>query len=150
MIARLRLGLGDYREAERLLTAQSATIAWLPGPPASLRLASTTDYGRTLHLLGRPAVCVTRMQPLEVDARRQQRQLPVQAADFYSELGRCQRDQRNPRTARLLYQRSLELRRNTLDDTAGVVENLADLADLERDAGIPKRRYWASATHWRS
>lgn len=135
VIARLRLGLGDYREAERLLKTQSEIIAGLKDPPDSLRLASTTDYGRTLRLLGRPAVCVARMQPLETDARRQQRQLPVQAAEFYSELGRCQRDQRNPRTARLLYQRSLELRRNALDDTAGVVENLADLADLERDAG---------------
>jgi len=135
VIARLRLGLGDYREAERLLKTQSDIIAGLKDPPDSLRLASTTDYGRTLRLLGRPAVCVARMEPLEADARRQQRQLPVQAAEFYSELGRCQRDQRNPRTARLLYQRSLELRRNTLDDTAGVVENLADLADLERDAG---------------
>ena len=135
VIARLRLGLGDYREAKRLLETQSAIIDGLNNPSDSLRLASTTDYGRTLRLLGHPTVCVARMQPLESDARRQQRQLPMQAAEFYSELGRCQRDQDNPRTARLLYQRSLELRRNTLDDTAGVVENLADLADLERDAG---------------
>ncbi len=135
VIARLRLGLGDYREAERLLRAQSTIIDSLDDPPDSLRLASTTDYGRTLRLLGRPAVCVAQMQPLENDARRQQRQLPVQSADFYSELGRCQRDEGNRRTARRLYQRSLEIRRNALDDTAGVVENLADLADLERDAG---------------
>ena len=135
VIARLRLGLGDYREAERLLETQTAIIDSLKDPPDSLRLASATDYGRTLRLLGRPAVCVARMQPLEADARRQQRQLPVQAADFYSELGRCQRDEGNRRTARRLYQRSLEIRRNALDDTAGVVENLADLADLERDAG---------------
>ena len=135
VLARLRLGLGDYRDAERLLKAQSTIIAGLNNPPDSLRLSSTTDYGRTMRLLGRSAECVARMQPMEDDARRQQRQLPVQAAEFYSELGRCQRDRGNPRTARLLYQRSLELRRNTLDDTAGVVENLADLADLERDAG---------------
>jgi eukaryotic-like serine/threonine-protein kinase len=135
VIARLRLGLGDYREAERLLQTQGAIIDGLKDPPDSLRLASATDYGRTLRLLGRPAVCVARMQPLETDARRQQRQLPVQSADFYSELGRCQRDEGNRRTARRLYQRSLEIRRNALDDTAGVVENLADLADLERDAG---------------
>jgi serine/threonine-protein kinase len=75
------------------------------------------------------------MRPLEVDARSQQRQLPVQAAEFYSELGRCQRVENKPRVARLLFQRSLEVRRNTLEDIAGVVENLADLADLESDAG---------------
>jgi eukaryotic-like serine/threonine-protein kinase len=75
------------------------------------------------------------MRPLENDARGQLRQLPVQVADFYSELGRCQRAEGETKIARLLFQRSLEVRRNTLDDTVGVVENLADLADLERDAG---------------
>ncbi len=135
VIARLRLGLGDYHEAERLLKTQSAILVGLEDPPDSLRLSSASDLGRTLRLLGRPAECIVRMQPLETDARSQQRQLPVQAAEFYSELGRCQRAEGKPKIARLLFQRSLEVRRNTLDDTAGVVENLADLADLERDAG---------------
>lgn len=135
VIARLRLGLGDYREAERLLKIQNAILIGLEDPPDSLRLSSASDLGRTLRLLGRPAECVAHMRGLETDARGQQRQLPVQAAEFYSELGRCQRAEGEPRIARLLFQRSLEVRRNTLDDTAGVVENLADLADLERDAG---------------
>ncbi|NOT87671.1 MAG: serine/threonine protein kinase [Lysobacter sp.] len=135
VIARLRLGLGDYREAERLLRTQNAILIGLEDPPDSLRLSSASDLGRTLRLLGRPAECVTHMQPLETDVRDQQRQLPVQVAEFYSELGRCQRAEGKPKIARLLFQRSLEVRRNTLEDTAGVVENLADLADLERDAG---------------
>ncbi len=135
VIARLRLGLGDYREAERLLKTQNAILIGLEDPPDSLRLSSASDMGRTLRLLGRPAECVANMRPLETDARSQLRQLPVQVADFYSELGRCQRAEGETKIARLLFQRSLEVRRNTLEDTAGVVENLADLADLERDAG---------------
>lgn len=135
VIARLRLGLGDYREAERLLKTQNAILLGLPDAPESLRLTSATDYGKTLRLLGHAADCVTRMRPLEANARSQQRQLPVQAAEFYSELGRCQRSENRPKVARLLFQRSLEVRRNTLDDIAGVVENLADLADLDSDAG---------------
>ncbi|MBN8213882.1 MAG: serine/threonine protein kinase [Xanthomonadales bacterium] len=135
VIARLRLGLGDYHEAERLLKTQNAILIGLEDPPDSLRLSSASDMGRTLRLLGRPAECVANMRPLENDARSQLRQLPVQVADFYSELGRCQRAEGETKIARLLFQRSLEVRRNTLDDTVGVVENLADLADLERDAG---------------
>lgn len=133
VIARLRLGLGDYREAERLLTTQNAILFGLEEVPDSLRLASATDYGRTMRLLDRSAECVTRMKPLESDARGLQRQLPAQVAEFYSELGRCQRAEDNLRVARLWFQRSLEIRRNTLEDIAGVVENLGDLADLESD-----------------
>lgn len=135
VIARARLGLGDYREAERLLKTQNAILLGLEDAPESLRLASASDYGRTLRLLDRAQDCVERMQPLEAGARRQQRQLPVQVADFYSELGRCQRQLNRPKVARLLFMRSLEVRRNTLEDIAGVVENLTDLADLDSDAG---------------
>lgn len=137
VIARLRLGLGDYREAERLLKTQNAILDALPNVPDSLRLSATSDYGRTLRLLGRADDCIQRMSPLEDLARSQQRTLPVQAADFYSELGRCLRTLGKPkaRAAQLLFQRSLEVRRNTLVDMPGVVENLADLADLDSDAG---------------
>ncbi len=135
VIARLRLSLGDYREAERLLKTQSDILSGLEDAPDSLRLASATDYGRTMLLLDHSSECVARMQPLEGDARSQPRPLLAQVAEFYSVLGRCQRNQRNPKTAQLLFQRSLELRRNTLEDTAGVVENLIDLGDLQHDAG---------------
>jgi eukaryotic-like serine/threonine-protein kinase len=135
VIARLRLGLGDYREAERLLKTQNGILSGLEDVPDSLRLASATDYGRTMWLLDRSPECVTRMTQLENDARGQQGRLPAQVADFYSVLGRCQRNQRNAKRARLLFQRSLEVRRNTLEDTAGVVENLIDLGDLQQDAG---------------
>lgn len=138
VIARLRLSLGDYREAERLLQTQDRILQGLPNVPDSLRLSSASDYGRTLRLLDRSPECIARMQPLEAEARSQQRQLPVQVADFYSELGRCLRDQSGKsqrRIAQRLFMRSLEVRRNTLEDTAGVVENLADLANLQADEG---------------
>ena len=138
VIARLRLGLGDYREAERLLTTQNAILMGLEDVPESLRLGSATDYGRTMLLLDRAPECVARMAPLEDDARGQQRPLPSQVAEFYSVLGRCQRKQHNGKTARSLFQRSLELRRNTLEDTPGVVENLIDLGDLQSDEGEPE------------
>jgi serine/threonine protein kinase/tetratricopeptide (TPR) repeat protein len=139
VIARLRIGLGDYREAEALLKTQGAILSNLGGVPDSLRLSSSSDYGNTLRLLDRPQECVSRMAPMEDEARRLQRALPLQASEFYSALGRCHRVLRNEKSARLLFQRSLEVRRNTLDDTVGEVENRIDLGDLEKDAGnIPR------------
>ena len=138
VIARLRIGLGDYREAEALLKMQGAILSNLGDVPDSLRLSSSSDYGNTLRLLDRPEECVSRMSPMEDDARRLQRALPMQATEFYSVLGRCHRQLRNGKTARLLFQRSLEVRRNSLDDVIGaigIVENRIDLGDLERDAG---------------
>lgn len=135
VIARLRLGLGDYPQALRLLQEQNALLISLEDAPDSTRLTAAADYGRTLRLLERTEDCIVQMQDLESTARRLQRQLPVQAANFYSELGRCQRLQRRDRLARILFQRSLEVRRNDLADLPGVVENLADLADLDNDAG---------------
>jgi serine/threonine protein kinase/tetratricopeptide (TPR) repeat protein len=139
VIARLRIGLGDYREAEALLKTQGTILSNLGGVPDSLRLSSSSDYGNTLRLLDRPQECVSRMAPMEDEARRLQRALPLQASEFYSALGRCHRVLRNEKSARLLFQRSLEVRRNTLDDTVGEVENRIDLGDLEKDAGnIPR------------
>lgn len=135
VIARLRLGLGDYPQALRLLQRQQALLKTLPDAPESLRLSAATDSGRTLRLLGRAGECVARMRPQETLARGLQRNLPGQAADFHSELGRCQHAVGELDTARLLFQRSIAIRRNTLEDMAGTVENLGDLAALERDAG---------------
>jgi serine/threonine protein kinase/tetratricopeptide (TPR) repeat protein len=138
VIARLRIGLGDYREAEALLKTQDAILSGIDEVPDSLRLSSASDYGNTLRLLDRPEECASRMSPMENDARKLQRALPLQVAEFYSVLGRCHRHLRNAKAARLLFQRSLEVRRNSQDDAIGaigVVENRIDLGDLERDAG---------------
>jgi serine/threonine protein kinase len=135
VLAKLRLSLGDYQDAERLLMLQSTLLEPIEDAPNSLRLASASDLGRAQRKLGKVPACIAQMVALEAQARAQQRQLPVHAAAFYSELGRCQREAGKLPAARVLFQRSLEIRRNTLDDIAGVVENLGDLAGLDRDAG---------------
>jgi eukaryotic-like serine/threonine-protein kinase len=135
VLAKLRLNLGDYQDAERLLMLQHRLLEPIENTPKSLRLASAADLGRAQRQLGKVQSCVDQMSLLESEAHDQSRQLPVNVADFYSELGRCQRVAGNPAPARLLFQRALEIRRNTLDDIPGVVENLGDLAGLDRDAG---------------
>jgi eukaryotic-like serine/threonine-protein kinase len=135
LIARLRLGLGDYDDALQLLERQALIIAGVDDAPDSLRLQAAADLGRTLRQLGRQAECVDTMAPLQPMAARADRRLPLLASDFYSQLGRCQRNAGNLEEARVLFLRSLALRRDPLRNDAGIVENLADLAGLHSDAG---------------
>jgi len=136
VIARLRLGLGDYREALALLNRQAAIVDALGDEAtAGLRLGSVTDRGRAQRLLGHENDCNAVMRPLQAFAHREQQQLPAQAAEFYSQFGRCQRGVGALAAARSLFERALALRRDPLNDAVGVVENLADLAGLDRDGG---------------
>ncbi|MCJ0826392.1 serine/threonine-protein kinase [Luteimonas sp. 50] len=136
VIARLRMGLGDYAPALQLLERQSLIVDALDGDaPPSLRLESATDRGRAQLLLGNERACLQAMEPRQSLAQREQTQLPVQVAEFWSQLGRCQRAAGAADAARPLFQRSLALRRDQLHDDAGMVENLADLASLQADAG---------------
>ncbi len=136
VIARLRMGLGDYAPALQLLERQALIVTALDGDaPPSLRLESVTDRGRAQLLLGNERACVQAMEPRQPLAQREQKQLPVQVAEFWSQLGRCQREAGAADAARPLFQRSLALRRDQLHDDAGMVENLADLASLQADAG---------------
>ena len=139
LIARLRIGLGDYDEALVLLERQAMIVADVDNVPDSLRLQAAADLGRTLRLLGRNEDCVATMQPLHVLATREDRRLPLIASDFYSQLGRCQRNTGQLDAARLLFLRSLALRRDPLRNDPGIVENLADLAALHSDAGDSAR-----------
>jgi serine/threonine-protein kinase len=134
VVARLRIGLGDYRAAYELLRREAQVVSSLDRPPAALVLALYTDLGHAQRLLGQPGECLQTLQPLEARARREQSRLPVQAADFYSEFGRCRQRVGDRDGAAALFQRSLALRRDTLDDEAGTIENLADLAGLRKDA----------------
>jgi serine/threonine-protein kinase len=136
VMARLRIGLGDYNKALSLLQRQ-ATIVQMLGDdaPPSLRLESVTGHGKALRLLGREGECIGVMEPSQALASREQEQLPAQASEFYSQLGRCQRGTGRQAAARTMFQRSLALRRETLHDNAGIAENLADLASLHGDAG---------------
>ncbi|TWH99417.1 serine/threonine-protein kinase [Luteimonas cucumeris] len=138
VIARIHIGLGNYRPALSVLQRQTAMIASMPDPPSSLRLQAAAQTGRAQRLLGEARNCIATMQPLLEVARREQVQLASQAADFYSQLGRCRRDIGELRSARVLYERSLALRRDPLGDQVGVVDNLVDLAALHSDAGQPE------------
>jgi serine/threonine-protein kinase len=136
VIARLRLGMGDYLPARALLREQAGLLHGLgTAAPASLRLESATDRGRAAWLLGDGDDCRTMMLPLLAVAQREQKQLPVQAADFWSQLGRCERAIGSPEAARPLFQRALAVRRDLLHDEVGAARNLGDLADLQADAG---------------
>ncbi|MGH8031318.1 MAG: serine/threonine-protein kinase, partial [Luteimonas sp.] len=136
VIARLRVGLGDYDQALRLLLRQRAIVAALgDSAPASLRLESATDLGRTQHMLGRQVDCVATMRPLQTLARREEHQLPAQSAEYYTQLARCQRTLGERSAARLMFERALSLRRDPLRDETGIVDNLAELAGLRADGG---------------
>lgn len=136
VIARLRVGLGDYDQALALLERQSKILRALPDAPPSLRLQSASDHGRTLRLLGRPQDAIAWMQPLQSSAMQRERVLPRHAAELYTHLGRCRRDTGDPADARLLFKRALSLRRDgPVPDEAGTIESLADLASLHSAAG---------------
>jgi serine/threonine-protein kinase len=136
VVARLRLGLGDYMPALELLRAQSTLVETLGGEaPPSLHLESATELGRAQWLLGDHGACIAAMSPKIALAQYEQRQLPTQVAEFWSQLGRCQRAAGKPDAARPLFQRALALHRDTLHDEPGKIQNLADLAGLQADSG---------------
>jgi serine/threonine-protein kinase len=136
VVARLRLGLGDYLPALELLHEQARMVAALrDDAPPSLRLESVTELGRAQLLLGDERACIQAMAPKVALAQREQRQLPVQVSEFWSQLGRCQRTAGAPDAARPLFQRALAVRRDVLHDDPGSVQSLADLASLQADSG---------------
>lgn len=134
VIARLRIGLGDYPQALALLQRQKALLDTLDGAPTALRLESATLHGRTLRLMGQSQQCLRVLAPLEARIPRLQLQLPQQAADFLSQNGRCRRASGDRQSARLFYERSMTIRRQ-LKDPAGVAENMMDQASLDGDLG---------------
>src|SRR5690554_2148010 len=137
VIARLRLGLGDHEQALALLRRQAALLEPADDVPDSLRLESATDLGHALRLVGRADECVERMRPAQSLARRQERRSPQQSAAFYSQLGRCHRALGEREQARVLFRRSLALRRDRLPGSAGIAGDMADLAALDADTGHP-------------
>ncbi|MBW3549842.1 MAG: tetratricopeptide repeat protein, partial [Proteobacteria bacterium] len=134
VVARVRTGLGDYREALALLDRQAEIIQVLGDDlPPSLRLESLTQRGRVLRMLGRSDECIALLQPMLPLSRREQAQLPPQATELYSQLGRCHRVNGDRQSARQLFERSLALRREIGGDSVGEVQNLMDLAGLHAD-----------------
>ena len=133
VVARLRLGLGDYREANALLNQQLILLGELPSAPVSLRLEAATLRGNTRRQMSDVKGCLAQMRPLNDLALREQEQLPAQAAAFFSQLARCHRDLGEHNVASQLLNRSLELRRSHRDDV-GVAESLLDISSLQADS----------------
>ncbi|MEL1265826.1 serine/threonine-protein kinase [Pseudoxanthomonas putridarboris] len=149
LIARLRLGLGDYRQSLALLEKQARLLAGLDDAPDSLRLESATQHGRVLRLLGQSRQCLTVMAPMESRLSVLQTRLPLPVAEFQSQNGRCRSDAGERQVARQMFDRSLALRRD-LKDEAGVAENMRDLAALEAELGnadTAVRGYRAALAH---
>ena len=135
VLARLRLGLGDYARALELLDQQAALLDTAGDVPASLRLEAIADRGRALRLLGRPVDCIARMAPARALARSSEGRLPAQAAEYYAQLGRCRRQTGEVAAAETLFRHALALRRARAATGPGVAENLADLASLHAARG---------------
>jgi eukaryotic-like serine/threonine-protein kinase len=135
LVARLRLGLGDYDEASMLLDQQQMILESLVYVPPGLRLEAVTLRGRSQRLVGDPRACIASMEPWLDKARREQSQLRSQSAEFHSQLGRCRRAIGETNVARQLFERSLALRDGELGDDVGAVENMLDLAALHADGG---------------
>ncbi|KAF1689350.1 serine/threonine-protein kinase [Pseudoxanthomonas koreensis] len=134
VIARMYLGIGDYRQALAVSERQRQLLAGDDGAPAGLRLDAASQHGRVLRLLSRSQECAARMQPLAETAQRLEAGLPQQAADFYTQYGRCQRMLGQAYAARQWYERAIALNRDVLHDDVGVAEGTIDLAALESDA----------------
>lgn len=149
VIARLRLGLGDYHESLALLEKQSRVLAVTDDAPDSLRLQAATQHGRVLRLLGRSRQCVQVMVPMEARLPSLASRLPLRVAEFQSQNGRCRADAGEKQLARQMFDRSLDIRRN-LKDEAGVAENMRDLAQLDVELGnadAGARGYLAALAH---
>ena len=134
VLSRLYVGIGDYGEALGQSERQRQLLADDAGAPPGLRLEAASQHGRVLRLLSQSQHCVERMRPLAVQAQALAEELPQQVADFYIQYGRCQRMLGEPIAARQWFERALALRRDRLDDDAGMVEALIDLATLDSDA----------------
>lgn len=137
MIARLRLGIGDFRQAETLLEQQAGLLKQAPDAPTSLRLEAATLRGTARSQLNDPRDCLRQMQPLRTLADREQEQLPGQVAAFYAQLARCHRELGEPNLANQLFARALDLRR-AQGDAVGVAASLLDISALRADDGRPQ------------
>jgi serine/threonine-protein kinase len=135
MVARLRIGLGDSRDAVAVLDRQLGILSMLDGAPTSLQLESASLRGLAHRQLDEPRACIDTMQPWLERARREQAQLPAQAAEFYSQLARCRSAVGQHNGARQLLEHAMTLRHDVLDDDVGTIENLLDLANVAADAG---------------
>jgi serine/threonine-protein kinase len=137
LIARLRAGLGDDREALDLLDRQSELLRILDADaPDGLRLEAAALRGRSLRELGRSQECLDSTAPLLGTAQAASAAFPLEVAEYFSQLGRCHRLLRGQAVARDLFGQALQLRRLHSDNDALQAESRADLALLQLDGGL--------------
>lgn len=131
LIARLRSGLGDDREALRLLDKQAMAFMQLDiNTPPELRLESLAVRGHSLRQLGQFGACVRDLAPYLQVAEDISDKTPKASSAYFSELGRCHSAQGGTSVARDLFGKALQLRKNISDEKALQAESLADLAQL--------------------
>ncbi len=134
LIARLRSGLGDDREALRLLDKQSMAFMQLDiNTPPELRLESLAVRGHSLRQLGQYNACIRDLAPYLQVAEDISDKAPKVSSAYFSELGRCHEDQGGLNVARDLFGKALQLRKDIVGDKALQAESLADLAKLLGD-----------------
>ena len=138
LIARLRSGLGDDADALRLLDRQRQAVRVLGDDvPVALLLESAALRGHSLRELGRDRDCLQALSPLLPRARDAAGIDAPAAAEFLSQLGRCQARVEKPEVARELFEQALKLRRIDPDAKALVAESENDLALLVMADGRP-------------
>jgi serine/threonine-protein kinase len=136
LIARLKSGLGDDREALQLLDRQRDVLATLgDAVPGNLLLESAALRGRSLRELGRPEDCLIALSPVMAQAQQDAGAFPLPAAEFLSQLGRCHRQLGGSSVARDLFGQALQLRQGSHNSEALEAESQTDLALVMADDG---------------
>ncbi|MEO8001607.1 MAG: serine/threonine-protein kinase [Arenimonas sp.] len=134
LIARLRSGLGDDREALRLLDKQSMAFMQLDiNTPPELRLESLAIRGHSLRQLGQYDACIRDLAPYLQVAEDISDKTPKISSAYFSELGRCHGARGGINVARDLFGKALQIRKNMTNEKALQAESLADLAKLLGD-----------------
>lgn len=134
LIARLRSGLGDDREALRLLDKQSMAFMQLDvNTPPELRLEALAIRGHSLRQLQQLDACVRDLTPYTQIAEELANKSAKASSAFFSELGRCHAAQGSVTIARGLFEQALVMRKNMSEEKALQAESLADLARLLGD-----------------
>ncbi|HEX5693439.1 MAG TPA: protein kinase, partial [Arenimonas sp.] len=134
LVARLRQGLGDDRQALELLDRQSQVLTALSGEaPARLGIESAALRGRSLRALGQPEVCVRTLKPWLPVSQLQAPRHPRAVSEFLSQLGRCHRSLGGLDVARDLFGQALALRSGLAESKPLQAESQADLAGLLAD-----------------
>ncbi|MFY2763876.1 protein kinase domain-containing protein [Arenimonas sp. MALMAid1274] len=136
LVARLRQGLGDDRQALELLDRQSQVLSSVSGEaPARIGIEAAALRGRSLRALGQPEVCERALMPWMKVSEEQATRHPREVSEFLSQLGRCHRSLGGGEVARDLFSSALALRSGPGLSKALQAESQADLASLLADEG---------------